>query len=101
MGLKEFLNLDWRRIILFIILFLFFPAQFIDLISIPENPQPTRFVPLFGGFQTIVLIFANLSGGRVPIFTNLNVMFFIFSLVVSYFLSCLIIWIYEKKIKKR
>jgi len=99
MNWKRFLKPDWRKIVLFVIFFLISPAQFINLISIPENPQPTQLVPLLGGFFTIGLIIANVKTG-ISIFTNLNMIFFILSIIISYFLSCLIIWIYIKLKKK-
>jgi len=67
---------------------------------IPEAPQTTQLIPVFGGSQTIALILGNLGVG-IYIFTNLDTGFFVFSLIVSYIISCLIFHIYYRSKKQQ
>jgi hypothetical protein len=70
---------DWRRIILFIILFLVLPQK-----------VSNDFI-FFGGVFIIRSLFESL-----PPNLDLNITAII--LIASYFISCLVIWLYDSKI---
>jgi hypothetical protein len=72
---------DWRRIALFIVLFLVLPQKASDELV------------FFGG----VFIIKSLFEAHPP---SLDLTIAVISLIASYLLACLLIWIYDKKINK-
>jgi len=72
---------DWRRIILFIILFLVLPQKISD-----------GFI-FFGGVYIIKSLFESLP-------PTLDLSITVVMLIVSYLLASLVIWLYDKKINK-
>ena len=83
MNLKflKFLKPDWRKIVLFIILFLILPQKV------------SNDIVLFGG----VFIIKSLFESYQP---NLDLVVIVIILIVSYLLSCILIWVYDTKINK-
>ena len=97
--IKEFLKPTKEKVILWIILFLISPAYLIDLpclASMGAPCSPTEFIPLFGGVVTLVGIANNLIIGINYLFSNISVPFLTSMLILSYLLSCLIIFAYNK-----
>ncbi len=80
MNLK-FLAPDWKKIIIFIILFLVLPQK-----------VSNDFI-LFGG----VFIIKSLFESYAP---NLDLIVTVIILIVSYLLACLLVWVYDTKINK-
>ncbi len=72
---------DWRRIVLFIVLFLVLPQKASDELV------------FFGG----VFIIKSLFEAHPP---SLDLTIAVISLIASYIIACLLIWIYDKKINK-
>jgi len=79
MDLKKFLKPDWRKIVIFVILFIIF--SFLSLI-----------------LSMIYICSPSINIGCPPLGIELGVfiLLFIISFFISYLLSCLIIWIYDK-----
>ena len=115
MNWKKFLKPDWRRIVLTLIIILIFPLPYWNgtlceqCLEEPCSPCPdTNFDPaLIGWYFTWRSSFY--GHGRVIGWHNqaLNVLegilmkLLIIGLPISYLLSCLIIWVYDKYRKKR
>jgi hypothetical protein len=78
MRLKQFLKPDWRKPLLFIIIFI--------LTHVAEIPSPWE----------NIYAQATTNYGTVGI-----VLILIIDVIVTYLISCLIIWIYEKVKKKK
>jgi hypothetical protein len=91
MNLKNFLKPDWRKIVLSVILLLWYLSSI--LIAIAEE----------GGFNS-VLHFIAVFGMLIFFPFSLFYIFFpvdiILSILYTYLLSCLIIWVYDKRKKK-
>lgn len=80
MNLK-FLKPDWKKIVVFIILFLVLPQK-----------VSTDFI-FFGGVYIIKSLFESYP-------PNLDLMITAIVLIASYLLACLLVWIYNTKINK-
>jgi len=80
MNLK-FIKPDWRKIVLFIILFLVLPQK-----------VSNDFI-LFGGVFIIKALFESYP-------PNLDLIVSLVVLIISYLLACLLVWIYDSKINK-
>lgn len=118
MELKEFLKPTLMKLILWVIIFLIFPTYAVGLIcplGMGTTCSSTQLIPLFGGFLSILSIILSIDlilqdilrdtscliNGScmymyISPFQNLNIGFFIFSLIISYILSCLVFYIYSK-----
>ncbi|MFQ6020794.1 MAG: hypothetical protein ACE5J4_02135 [Candidatus Aenigmatarchaeota archaeon] len=112
MNWKDFLKPDWKKILLFIILFLILP---IPVQNIPickpciEEGLCGPCVPewydwafvTFGGLRLFFDLLDPMDGGVKSNFTDFYILFgvILFHLFISYLISCLIIFIY-KKVKK-
>jgi hypothetical protein len=101
MNIKQFLKPNWRKILLSLILFLsiFYAIDFI-------------FSNSFGVLSFIVLLFfisifyvsknpSNHENYVSPESLIDLISFIIISLIISYLLSCLIVWVYDKVKKKK
>ena len=77
----QFLKPNWKKFVVFIMLFLVLPQMI-------ENE-----ITLFGGFY-IIRSLSEVSAPRVDLFL------FIIILIIDYFLSCLFVWIYDRYINK-
>jgi hypothetical protein len=97
-GIIEFLRPNLRKIWITIFIFFIIPVQFVDLgsaISGFSNSSGVSQIVPFGGIMTIGLIIANIQTS-LPAFTNLNILWALSSLILSYFFSCLIIYFYNR-----
>ncbi len=72
---------DWKKIVLFIIFFLILPQKISDNII------------LFGGVSIIKFLFESYP-------PDLDLTVTVIVLIVSYLLSCILVWIYDNKINK-
>lgn len=81
MNVKQFLKPDWRRIVLFIILFLILPQKVSNEII------------LFGGVYIIKFLF----GSEPP---KLDLIVAAIVLIASYLIACVLVWIYDSRINK-
>jgi len=88
MTLKQFLKPDWRKIITFVILFVV-SLYYTYYEACPELCYPTRGLPL--PIQ---------GAGYTKAISNLLIIFLMIDLIFWYFISCLIVWIYDKVKKK-
>ena len=97
-GIIKFLIPDWKKILIATFIFFIIPVQFVDLgrtvSGFGNSSRVTEIVP-FGGIMAIGLIIANIRTS-LPVFTNLNILWFLSSLIISYLLSCLVIHFYNK-----
>jgi hypothetical protein len=100
MIIKQFLKPDWRKIVVFVILFLVLPLPWktnichIFSIILPSGYSCIEWsIQPFVGFASILIIIFGL-------FTFDDLMLLIILLLISYLLSCLIILIYNKVKKK-
>ena len=94
MKLKQFLKPDWRKIVIFVVLFLFlFPLSII-------SPGPTCRLSKVCNTASIVNIFGieyyEFDAKYRNFFENLAII----SIIIFYILSCLIVWIYDRRKKK-
>lgn len=98
MNWKQFLKPDWKKIVVFILFF-----SLISYISpfLHDYIFPCVYVgpdSCMGEFYGLPLIF----GVRLlAVFRLDNIIFLITDLIFWYLLSCLIVWIYDKFIKKK
>ncbi len=98
-NLKQFLKPDWRKIVVFVVLSIIssiYPMTF----SVGELYFPYRGLPLpvyacIEGFSDVNL--------QTPPMRPCEIFyqFLIINLIISYLLSCLIVWIYDKLRKKK
>lgn len=90
MNLKKFLKPDWRKIVIFLILFM--SSSFIIYFD-------TKFY--FIGFP-LAFYYKHPSYGRSPSWIEgFSLNYLLLDLILWYLLSCLIVWIYDKVKKKR
>jgi len=103
MSIKKFLKPDWRKIVIFVILFLittfvpFFTAEAYNMTS------GERFISRF----SLANILFNCFWGNI--YENFlykqecsqSIQFFVLLIILDYLLSCFIVWIYDKFRKKR
>jgi len=98
MNWKEFLKPDWRKIVVFVILFIlssFISAYFntiysaIGFCSSIKAGFPLAFNTEISGIE---------CGGDS---SNFDIFSFILDIIFWYLLSCLIVWIYDKFRKKK
>ena len=84
--LKQFLKPDWRKIAVFVILFII----------------PFFIEPLWTGFPLgFIPILCIELGSCVLDYSIINYPFLMTDLIIWYLLSCLIVWIYDKFRKKK
>jgi len=114
MTLKQFLKPDWRKIVLTLIIILIFPLPYWNGTLCEqcwEEPCPpcpdTNFGPaLIGWYLTWKDSFyghARVIGWHnqaLNVLQGILIQLLIIGLPISYLLSCLIIWIYDKRKKK-
>jgi len=96
MKIKQFLKLDWRKIVLFIIFLILTFILVFGTFGIPPSKREVEdwiIVFLFYFLAFPIELTAYLD----PI---LGFSGFIINIVYLYFLSCLIVWIYDKVKKK-
>jgi len=77
----KILKPDWKRIVLFVILFLILPQR-----------VSNSFI-FFGGVSIIKFLFESYP-------PDLDLSVTVIVLIISYLLSCLLVWIYDNKINK-
>ena len=103
MTLKQFLKPDWRKIVLFVILFILsllisYPGFCVDGTNFGYCEEIHGF-PLSAyttfGEQDVV------PPEKLEYIRYENIFGFIFNLIFWYLLSCLIVWIYDKVKKKK
>ena len=96
MNWKEFLKPDWRKIVITVLLFLIIPEPIV--LCIDPGGCNWTLIP-FGNLLSplMILLFIVSMGGSV---TFEPILIILMTLLVSYFLSCLIVWIYDKVKKK-
>jgi len=90
MNLKEFLRPDWKKIVLFLVILIFFPISvYRGSCALPPASCPG------------LLSLLNLFMMYTPFYAGIvSYPFFIFGIIISYLISCLIFWIYHKLRKK-
>jgi len=95
MNLKQFLKTGWRKIVIFIILLIIF---------LPFRYVVSPFPLIWAGRGLPLPIYIDILVGEGMIWTPINQpllgVFLIIDLIFWYFISCLIIWIFDK-IKKK
>ncbi len=96
--IKQFLKPDWRKVVIFVILSIFFNP------FVSEDCFVVKCVanqPCHSGCRYSNIIFYQISffvdWNSVAFFDNL----FLFSPLINYLLSCLIVWIYDKLRKRK
>lgn len=101
---REFLKPDWRKIVIFLIIFFLLPYPLL----IPCPPLPSNlicfpdweFISLYS-FSIYLFEITFYTGNVIVLLSGIGFIFeLFFYLFVSYFLSCLIVWVYEKVKKK-
>jgi len=97
MKIKQFLKPDWRKIIIFVVLFIIFSFLMNNTFYIEDKGFPFVYLdfPVYG---PAMLLNETLVDYRAPIFSLIN---FILDIIFWYLFSCLIIWIYDKMKKKK
>jgi len=99
MNFKQFLKPDWRKIVIFIIIFIFFSFApiwiTIHCYTWECGPGPTT-SSFFNSLESM----ANKEFFDFGYF-NPWISIFFGSIAISYLLSCLIAWIYDKVKKKK
>jgi len=109
MKLKQFLKPDWRKIVIFVVLFIFLIGFFIFI----EQPlgSPSGF-PERRGFPfhyNVICMGGSIEENGIKELIGLGYCFNWIYLIldiftcglISYFLSCLIVWIYDKFRKRK
>lgn len=86
--IKEFIKLDWRKILIFVVLS-------VILFTIPW-PTPCCDTPYYQGFPLPVYV----QGGFIGFPKTLILTSFVMDIIIWYFLSSLIVWIYDRVKKK-
>jgi len=100
MNLKQFLKPDWRKIVIFVIIFIL-------LFFIPLFPKfsilPTPVGVEGGTYIDWKSLYSELSVGYGTLADRINYIKIpiIINCFVSYLLSCFIVWIYDKVRKKK
>ena len=98
MDWKEFLKPDKKKIILWLLIFLCVPWPFFwDCIPCPRGAYCVMMCKPGREFMPPILLFLTLYPRDVIEQVNSLLMCLLF----SYFLSCLIVWIYDKLTRKR
>jgi len=98
MSLKQFLKPNWRKIIIFVILFAIIPLPARFCKDPPSCIDPSGccwiFIP-FGNLLSLSIILSVGVGGDL-----ITIIFMLITIIISYLLSCIIVWIYYKVKKK-
>ena len=81
MNIKQFLKPDWRKIVLILILFSILPERVENEIT-------------FFGVAYIIKSFSEVSAPQI------DLLFLTIMLIISYLLSCLVTWVYDRYINK-
>jgi len=100
MNWKKFLKPDWRKIILtiiFIVLTYILTVFVIAIFPIYDNFPAKYFLT---DIDWIIVCVGPMACGPQLIYGP-NILGIIFLLIISYFLSCLIVWVYDKYKKKK
>lgn len=94
MNWKEFLKPDWRKIVIFVILFV--------MLIIIANLYPPKLIPSWLENLNIIFYFPDFFIFEILKLSISTVIFlFILDLIYWYLLSCLIVWVYDKVKKKK
>jgi len=102
MTLKQFLKPDWRKIVITLFFILIFPLQYWNgiLCEMCVPPQPCSCSPFNFGPAIIGWYFTwedNIGGSfAMDVLQGILIQLLLIGLPISYLLSCLIIWIYDK-----
>jgi len=96
MNIKKFLKPNWRKIVLFIIIFVL--LFYSEIICKPMYVKTTAHYDFTGTSKSS-------EGWLYPCgflsqIVKDSITYLLLSLLISYFLSCLIVWIYDKVKKK-
>ena len=96
MNWKGFLKPDWKKIIIFIILLIIFlPFKYVVSAALPI---------IWAGRGLPLPIYIDILVGEGMVWTTINYpllgVLLIIDLIFWYFLSCFIVWIYDKVKKK-
>jgi len=103
MNLKQFLKPDWRKIVIFVLFFIFiFSLEFICLPKLEYKMGRIVEVELYYpcGFLSQIIdyeMYFYVLRGESWLF---NYFHLFLDLIISYLISCLIVWIYDKVKKK-
>ena len=98
--IKQFLKSDWRKVIIFLIIYLFFPYPV--FIHMEFIGSAWYFIPFTAPLMFEASILNILSG--LDLYSPLDYFMFFMGLffpIIVYFLSCLIIFTYDKLKKKK
>ena len=96
MNWKEFLKPDWKKIVIFVILFILFSFLMNNPFYIEDKGFPLVYLD-FAVYGPSLLASGTLIDYRGPIFSIMNL---VVDFIFWYLLSCLIIWVYNKVKKK-
>ena len=97
MNLKKFLKPDWRKILITPI---FFVLLYLLRISSILPEQLGRMVLIVFFFPLLLTFGSCTIGGAVNLACQLGILGLIANIFYLYFISCFIIWIYDKVKKK-
>jgi hypothetical protein len=103
MNIKQFLKPDWRKIVIFVIIFSLlpvFPYYNIQLQCFAGPCPPIVEYKSLIELQSLGTNYFN-DLGRVFLNVPYHLIILILGLLISYLISCLIIWIYYKAKKKK
>ena len=94
MGWKEFLMPDWRKIVVFVIVFVLMPIPVF-------NDNGYEHFWTFAPFGIVLLsLLVSLFLTSYPNISYEGILIILIVLFISYLLSCLIVWAYDKLKKK-
>jgi len=103
MTIKKFLKPDWRKIVLsfllFVLLFFTLGLRARTGACVRDEEGIPRWCDSIIGFPLEFTLFSDYT--PVPVIFSFLFIDIIFWCLVSYLLSCLIIWVYDKYKKKR
>ncbi len=97
MTLKQFLKPDWRKIVIFVILFLFW--LFIILFTSCFHPRITCEEGYESYYETLIIVCSSrcISENLIILYRIRDFTLGIFVyFILPYLISCLIVWIYDK-----
>ena len=102
MNWKEFLKPDWRKVVITIVLLLFgiFGSSFIPLsVELPGRSVPVFFIILL--WPSLIFTCVPTKGGIICRLYGIDIYIgYFITILYLYLLSCLIVWIYNKHLKK-
>jgi hypothetical protein len=102
MTLKQFLKPDWRKIVIFVVLIIIFSLiiWFFPTYNIFASCFPCGDCGINRGFPLTFHVSHPAGKCETEFYTSYLIIDIIVDVMITYFLSCLIVWIYDKVKKK-